>query len=74
MSCTLYWMPVSNQNNYVDGGQLRDILQNKFGFPSKIDHSHIDYLEGLKDAGHEGAQTLIDAIYQFDVIEINQEC
>lgn len=53
---------------------MRDILQNKFGFPSKLDHSHIDYLKGLNDAGHEGARTLIDAIYQFSVIEINQEC
>jgi len=74
MTCTLYWKPVSKEHDYVNDHVLRDILEKKFGFPAQLNHTHIEYLSGLRDAGREQAFGLIDAIHEHGVIEINKEC
>ncbi len=74
MSCTLYWIPVNTEKNYLSSGRLRDILINKFGYHGILNHSHIQYLEGLSDGEFEEARELIDAINKYDSIEIGQEC
>lgn len=74
MSCTLYWVPVENDKNYISDGNLRDILINKFGYHGRLNYSHFEYLQGLVDGGRSEAQELIDAIHKYDQIEIGQEC
>lgn len=74
MSCCVLWKPVNNTGKYVGSGSFRDILDRKYGFPSKLGWSDIPYLEGIKDCGHEEAQILIDAIRGEEQIEIFLEC
>jgi hypothetical protein len=74
MSCTVLWKPIINDGKYVGKGIFRDILNKKYGFPSKLNHSDIPYLEGLLDGGYYDAQTLIEAILHEDEIEIFLEC
>lgn len=74
MSCTFFWIPVVEDKNYIADFNLRDILINKFGYHGRLNHTNIEYLEGLVDGGLTDAQELIDAIHKHDVIEIGQEC
>lgn len=74
MGCTLYWIPVNTDKNYVYNHILRNILEKKFGFGATLSYGNIEYLQALKDADIEGAQELIEAIEKYEVIEIGQEC
>jgi hypothetical protein len=74
MGCSLRWKPRSKKDYGCGSYQLRDILENKYGYPSNLDYSDLTYLESLQDAGVEGAEDLIEAIRKHDEIEIYKEC
>jgi hypothetical protein len=75
MSCSVLWRKVNPKTGkYVGSGSFREILDKKFGYPSKLTYQHIPYLEGLVDCGHDEAQILIDAIHDEEHIEIFLEC
>jgi len=74
MSCKLVWRQIRENTINVGDITLRDILREKFGFPHRLSHIDINYLEGLSDAMIEGAKELIKAIKKFDEIEIDIEC
>jgi hypothetical protein len=74
VSCSVLWKPFKNEGKFVGKGSLRDILDKKYGFPAKLSHKDINYLEGMEDCGHEEARILIDAIYAEEEIEIFLEC
>lgn len=62
MSGTLYWGPMSRGRS-VGGDILRDIIINR----------DIPYLEGLSDAGVDGAKELIDRIMKIGAIQVDVE-
>ena len=74
MSCSVMWKPSKNDGKYVGSGSFRDILERRYGFPAILGHSNINYLEGMRDSGHNEAQILIDAINEESQIEIFLEC
>jgi hypothetical protein len=74
MSCKLYYKWVSQHKHSVGNHELRDILENRYGLPVKLDAHNYNYLEGLRDAKIEGAQDLLDAIAEYKLIEIFKEC
>lgn len=55
--------------------QIKYIFQGKYGSPIKktLSESDCDYLNGLKDAGVDGAETLIELIDKFGEVEIMEE-
>ena len=58
--------------------QLTCVLRNKFGINcadiAMLNQSHIPWVEGLRDAGVEGAQELIDALVEHGEVEIGCDC
>lgn len=74
MGCSLYWKPVSKENNFVGDIQLRNILEKRYNYPSILDTGDIGYLNALVDAGVEGANDLIEAIEKHNEIQIDLEC
>lgn len=73
MSSTLYYRPIVPQKDKYCGDQLKQILIERFRLiegPSKLDTSHIDYLNGLVDAGITDASKLLDEIARHGKIEI----
>lgn len=83
MSTRILFKPIGSALNDGWGIPLKTILLQKFGdggslYPqTRLDHSHLPFLEGLKMAGEPDlrhqAQELMDAIVQYDVIEIWSE-
>lgn len=74
MSATLVWQ-VKPKSDYKSlPFQLRCVLEKKWIFPVVVGFSDLYYLEGLKDAGIEGAEELMGLIHQFEEIELNIEC
>ncbi len=73
MGMTLVWQ-IKPKSNYKSlPFQLRCVLERKWSFPVVVGYSDIAYLEGLKDAGIEGAEELMELIHQFEEIELNLE-
>lgn len=70
MSATLYWYPVVPPKGHALPDQLRFVLQKDRGWERewKIDVGHRGYFEGLRDAGIEGAQAVLDALDKHDTI------
>jgi hypothetical protein len=58
--------------NYIFDFNLRNIIEKKFGFKTRLTSKNIDYLMALVDAGYPDAQELIDGILKYEVIEIGQ--
>jgi len=77
MSSKLYWRPRSTSSMLLSD-DLKKILARKFwdhdgslsNGPMRMNNSHLEYLCGLRDAGVEDAQKLIDGIEKFDLIEV----
>lgn len=75
MSSTLYWVPVVQTGKSLPD-ELKYALRKKFGgyiCNTRLLSGHIEYLNGLRDAGTKGAQELIDAIEKHGEIEISEE-
>ena len=71
MSSSLYWKPISHEAHHVNT-ELKYILEKRFiAMPAVLNHEHVSYLEGLKDAGVKGADELIEAIEKHEQIEIS---
>ncbi len=71
MSATLYWRPVVVSEGQSLNDQLRFILKLEGRqLPTRFDHTWLDYLRGLADAGITDAQTIIDAIEKHELIEL----
>lgn len=77
MSSTLVWrkiIVVPANNSLPD--QLKYILRKRFGggnYPEILDRTDLRYLEGLADAGVDGAEDLRAAIIEYDEVEILEE-
>lgn len=68
MSGSLYWKPVS-RDGYCLSNRLRDVFE-KSG-KTKLNHEDYSYIEGLLDAGIEGAEDLLSAINEHGEIELD---
>lgn len=72
MSSSLCWRPIPAGETLPDA--LKFALQKRrFEFPRVFGIEDIRYLEGLSDAGIEGAQALIELINQHDAVELYLE-
>lgn len=72
MSSNLYWKPVMKESNDLPD-ELKYALQKRYeGYieGTILEYDDISYLEGLRDAGVKGAQDLIEAIKQHDLVRI----
>lgn len=75
MTCTLYFKPVVNDGERVGDIQLREILNKKYhDYPLCLSCHQVEFLEGLQFAGVDGASRLIEAIKEYDVIQLYLEC
>ena len=71
MSETLCWRPMRSDRNTLPSHVAR-VLKNKYeGLDNVIiQYGEIPYLEGLRDAGLDGAQELIDAVNDHGPIQL----
>jgi hypothetical protein len=72
MSSTIFWEPGRRKKtpcNYA----LKQILQKKYQFPTTLYTGSLDYLDGLADAGIEGAAVLGSAIIEYGSIDLTEE-
>lgn len=74
MSSTLYWKPVSENKGYLSD-DLKRILQKRYGgtIHSTMSIDDMEYVNGLIDAGVDGAEKLKELIYKHEIIELNEE-
>lgn len=80
MSSTLVWRPDTNESNPLPDG-LKYTLSKKLwgtdgscgGEPMRIGGSFVPYLEGLRDAGIDGAEELIDIIDRYGSVIVWHE-
>lgn len=79
MSTSMYWRPVPKEPRPAElpYDLKRAIAQRLWGHDgslwgeaTEIDRSILPYLEGLRDAGVDGAAELIAAIQQHDKVEV----
>ncbi len=75
MSSSLCWEPVKGIANRTLPTALKFALRKRFGEPVRVvvSNSTVPYLEGLRDAGVEGAEKLIDLIEKHGEINLNEE-
>lgn len=74
MSEDLYFEPSKRKRRRSCGDfQLRNIINDKFGYQGSLDMRHSEYIEGLVDAKIEGAQELLSAIREHGSIDFTIE-
>ena len=73
MSSNLYWEPTNRKKMKLDI-ELRRVLRNLYGQPLDItlDVENLGELSGLKAAGIEDAEKLIEAIEKYDEITLSE--
>ncbi len=73
MSTSLGWKPVSKDYTYLST-ELKFAMRKEYGsfINAVLDTSDIAYLTGLRDAGIDDAQDLIDAIEQHNEIKLEE--
>lgn len=73
MSSNLYWEPTARKKKDLPTA-IKFALRKRFpgGVNITLDTTNLDYLQGLADAGIDGAQTLVDAIDQHECIELTE--
>jgi hypothetical protein len=73
MSSTLVWQ-IKPKSDYKSlKYQLKVVLEKKVNFPCVVCCTDLAYLSGLRDAGIDGAEELMELIEKFDEIELNLE-
>jgi hypothetical protein len=76
MSSTLYWRPRLKAAKSLPD-HLKIVLRNSNTFAGglnvTLDRENIGYLSGLRDAGVEGADKLIEAIEKHGEVELVEE-
>lgn len=70
MSSSLCYEPVDNNPTYISDIGLKQILEKNSGLPRIMSSIDINYLQGLEDAGIQGAKELIDAIKLHEKIRV----
>lgn len=70
MSSSLVYKPFIKKGIYVPGVKIKHILHKFYGLPCKLDYSDIEFLRGLSAANIEGADDLIYAIREYEIIEL----
>lgn len=71
MSSTLYWRPVGGGKSLPDA--IKRALKKRFDLKNTTLQTHdLDYLNGLRDAGVEGAEELIAAIEKHEAITLSE--
>lgn len=70
MSTTLVWAPAERATRELPF-QLKTVLQDRFKFPEIFRYSDLPYFRGLRDAGIEGADEVIEALEKYEEIEID---
>lgn len=75
MSSNLTWRPVHPAANETLPDRLKFALKKRHGDPveTTLSSSDIPYIEGLVDAGVEGAERLLEIICEVGEIEIWEE-
>lgn len=73
MSSSLEWEPRNRERESLPD-ELKFVLRKRYGEPvsSIIDDSDLAYLAGLRDAGIEGAEDLIEAINKYGEIHVKE--
>lgn len=72
MGVNLYWRPINKGK--VLPSRLKMILQNTENrFPLRVDGQSYDYFLGLKDAGIDGAEEVLDLIDKYGEIMLELE-
>lgn len=66
----LHWKPITVVENEVGDKLLHTIMKNKYALPYQLGRYDLEYLKGLRDAGINGAEELINAIGIHGHIEI----
>jgi hypothetical protein len=75
MSTNLYWNPVINDDNCITNIDLKHALRKCSAYchvDITLDNEDLPYLRGLRDAGIESAQELIDAIEENGPIKVEE--
>lgn len=75
MSSNIYWRPIVPIEGHRLPFALKSVLRKKFGYPIQgvLQASDLGYIEGLKDAGIEGAEQLIEAVEKHQMIEVSED-
>jgi hypothetical protein len=73
MGMSIGWRPTDpTARKWVDGGNSFCVaMERAFGLPCTLTDKHIEKLKGMSACGHEGAETLIGAIYDHGSIEVD---
>lgn len=72
MSANLMWEPANRKAHSLPDA-LKFVLRDKMGISGErtpMGRDQLNYLSGLRDAGVDGAQTLIEAIDKYEVVEV----
>lgn len=78
MSSNLFWEPVVKVRNSSVSDKAKYALRIRFGdgfmvTGVKLDSSHLEYLEGMRDAGIDDIGVMVDAIHEHGEIRIFEE-
>ncbi len=73
MSSSCYWEPAFRPTKRLSDA-MKYALRKRFGEPVHVQMSeqHVSYLNGLADAGIEGAEDLIAAIEKYTCISVDE--
>lgn len=74
MGTSLHWKPTGYSSRSLSD-ELKHILRKIYGYPisANLDYSDLIYFRGLRDAGIEDADVVIDAIERYDYIIITED-
>lgn len=72
MSSNLVWRPEVKKGNRLSN-DLKLILRRKWHLPYTCSESDFPYIEGLKDAGVDGAEDLLSLILIHKVVILSEE-
>ena len=76
MGVGLNWKPTDRTRgkDFAAGSQLHGILEHAFGtFPVTLTRKDIGKLEGIWFCGYQEVQELINAILEFDSVDVEAE-
>lgn len=74
MGVSIIWKPTDPKHgtDVKGGSSFHKALENAFGgFPMTLTSKDVEKLQGIAACGHEGAQELINAIWEADSIDVD---
>lgn len=69
MASSFYWRPICNNDNPINK-QLKWILMEEDRLSNPLSTKDLEFLKGLKAAGIQDAEVLIEAIEKYGYIEL----